>query len=138
MDGIQGAVLNVKLKYLDAWNKERQDLAAYYNNNLGGLPLKIPAVAPYSTHIYHQYVLRVRGDRDGLMRHLQKKGIDARVFYSIALHLQKCFEYLGYKKGDMKEAERAARETLAIPVDPSLNLSERKYIVSTIKEFLNG
>ena len=113
-------------------------MAKYYNDKLSGLPLKTPFVASYSTHIYHQYVLRVLRNRDGLMNYLQGKGIDSRVFYPIPLHLQKCFKYLGYKKGDIQRAENAAKETLAIPVDPGLTLEEREYIVASIKEFING
>ena len=97
MDGIQGAVLNLKLKYLDKWNKERQALAVYYNKGLRGLPVITPFVSNCSTHIYHQYVLRVAKNRDGLLKFLKSKGIDSRIFYSIPLHLQKCFTYLGYK-----------------------------------------
>jgi len=138
MDSIQAAVLNVKLKYLDEWNSKRQELADYYNKKLSGLPLKTPFVAEYSTHIYHQYVIRVSKERDSLVNFLQDKGIDSRVFYPIPLHLQKCFKYLGYKKGDIKEAERAANETLAIPADPSLTAQEREYITTSIKEFFNG
>ena len=138
MDSIQAVVLNVKLAYLDEWNRKRGELAQYYNSNLSGLKVIMPFVSNYSNHIYHQYVLRVPKQRDGLMNHLQGKGIDSRVFYPIPLHLQKCFKYLGYKRGDFPEAERAAKETLAIPADPDLTEEERKYIVSSIKEFING
>jgi len=138
MDGIQGAVLNVKLKYLDGWNKKRRELAQYYNGCLSGLALKTPFAAGYATHIYHQYVLRVSGDRDGLVSYLQGKGVDARVFYPIPLHLQKCFHYLGYKNGDLPEAEKAAKQILAIPIDPSLAVREREFIVASIKEFMHG
>jgi len=138
MDGVQGAVLNVKLKYLDEWNKKRQELAEYYNDNLSGLKVRVPFTAAYSTHIYHQYVLRLPKQRKELMDYLQAKGVDSRVFYPIPLHLQKCFEYLKYKKGDFPEAEKAAREILAIPADPGLTQDERQYIVKTIKEFING
>jgi dTDP-4-amino-4,6-dideoxygalactose transaminase len=138
MDAIQAAVLNVKLKYLDAWNRKRQALANYYDDNLSSLGVKVPFVSNYSSHIYHQYILRVPNKRDGLMNDLQEKGIDSRVFYHIPLHLQRCFNYLGYKNGDFPEAERAAKETLAIPADPDLTGEEKKYIVSSIKEFING
>ena len=137
MDSIQAAVLNIKLKYLDLWNRKRQELAQYYNNNLSGFKVKVPFVADYSNHIYHQYVLRVPKRRDGLINFLQEKGIDSRVFYPIPLHLQRCFKYLGYKRGSFPEAERAARETLAIPADPSLTFEERDYIVRLIKEFMH-
>ncbi len=138
MDSIQAAVLNVKLRYLDGWNKKRQELAQYYNNNLSGLKVITPYLSNYSNHIYHQYVLRVPKQRDGLMNYLQEKNVDSRIFYPIPLHLQKCFKYLDYKRGDFPEAERAAKETLAIPVDPGLTLEERNYIITSIKEFMHG
>ncbi|MCX5707298.1 MAG: DegT/DnrJ/EryC1/StrS family aminotransferase [Candidatus Omnitrophica bacterium] len=138
MDGMQAAALNVKLRYLDDWNKKRQELAQYYNNNLSLFAVKTPFVAEYSTHIYHQYVLRIARSRDGMMNYLQKKGIDSRVFYPIPLHLQKCFRYLGYKRGDFPESEKAARQTLTLPIDPCLTQKERRYISQSLKEFING
>ena len=133
MDSLQAAVLDVKLKYLDEWNKQRQEVARYYNRNLAGLALKTPFVAPYSTHIYHQYVLRTAGPNKALMDYLQSKGIDSRVFYPVALHLQKCFKYLGYKRGDFPEAEKAARQSLTLPIDPGLTREEMDYIIQAVK-----
>ncbi len=135
LDSIQAVVLDIKLKYLDEWNKKRQELAQYYNKNLSNQKLEIPFVAPYSTHIYHQYTLRVPGLRDKLMSHLQFKGIDSRAFYPVPLHLQKCFKYLGYQRGVFPESEKASKEVLSIPVDPNLSIEEREYIVNSIKEF---
>jgi len=136
MDTIQAAVLAVKLKYLDAWNKKRQENARYFNQNLEGFGLKTPFQAKYSTHIYHQYVLRLGHPSVKLMEHLRDKGIDARVYYPVPLHLQECFKYLGYKKGDFPESEKASEETLAIPVYPDLTKQEMDQIISSIKEFL--
>ncbi|MDD5431416.1 MAG: DegT/DnrJ/EryC1/StrS family aminotransferase [Candidatus Omnitrophica bacterium] len=138
MDAIQAAVLNVKLKYLDCWNKKRQEIAAYYNNSFKALPLQTPFVAPFSTHIYHQYILRLNSSGAKLIKYLNDKGIDARVYYPLSLHLQKCFSYLGYKKGDFLVSERSSREIVAIPVHPDLTQEEKDYIVSSIKEFFNG
>lgn len=136
LDTLQAAVLKVKLKYLDGWNKRRQENAEYFNQQLKGLLLKTPFVPGYTTHIYHQYVLRMNGSSQKLIEHLRAKGIDARVYYPVALHLQECFKYLGYKRGDFPEAEKAARQTLAIPVYPDLTKDEMDYIISAIKEFL--
>ncbi|MDD2688675.1 MAG: DegT/DnrJ/EryC1/StrS family aminotransferase [Candidatus Omnitrophica bacterium] len=136
MDTIQAAILQVKLKYLDAWNKKRQENAGYFDRNLEGLGIKTPLVAKYSTHIYHQYVLRLNNPSSGLIEHLRKKGIDTRVYYPVPLHLQECFTYLGYKKGDFPESEKASIETLAIPVYPDLTKEEMDYIISSIEEFL--
>lgn len=138
MDTIQAVVLDVKLKYLGEWNAKRQEVAQYYNRNLAGLAIKTPYVAPYTTHIYHQYVLRIAGTNKALMDYLQSKGIDSRVFYPVALHLQKCFKYLGYKRGDFPEAQKATRQALALPIDPNLTQEEKDYIIQSVKEFING
>ena len=137
LDTIQAAILKVKLKYLDGWNKRRQENAEYFNQQLKGLPLKTPFVPGYTTHIYHQYILRLNGSSQKLIEHLRAKGIDSRVYYPVSLHLQKCFKDLGYKKGDFPECERACKETLAIPVYPDLTQEEKDYIVSSIKEYFN-
>lgn len=136
LDTIQAAILEVKLKYLDSWNKARQKNAAYYNQNLRDLKIKLPLVAGYNTHIYHQYVLRLCGPSKGMVDYLRSKGIDARVYYPVPLHLQKCFRYLRYKKGDFPESENAALQTLAIPVYPDLTQKELDYIIRKIKEYL--
>ncbi len=138
MDTIQAVVLDVKLKYLDAWNKLRQEVAQYYNKGLAGLPIKAPFVPDYTTHIYHQYVLRSKVSNKGIMDYLQAKGIDSRVFYPIPLHLQKCFKYLGYKAGDFPEAESAAKQIFTLPIYPELTGEEKDYIIQSVKEFVNG
>ncbi|MFC1674352.1 DegT/DnrJ/EryC1/StrS family aminotransferase [Candidatus Omnitrophota bacterium] len=136
MDTIQAAVLRVKLKYLDTWNRKRRENAHYFNQRLKDLRIKTPFVPKYNTHIYHQYVLRLPGTSAGLIRQLQKKGIDARSYYPKPLHLQECFKYLGYKRGDFPESEKASLSALAIPVYPDLTKGELGYIAKTIKEFL--
>jgi dTDP-4-amino-4,6-dideoxygalactose transaminase len=136
MDTIQAVVLNIKLKYLDSWNKKRQENANYFNQHLKCLEIKTPFVPAYTTHIYHQYVLRLNSPSAKLIEHLRSRGIDSRVYYPLPLHLQECFKYLGYKKGDFPEAEKAAQQTLAIPVYPDLTKEEMDYIIASIKEFL--
>ena len=98
--------------------------------------LKIPIVPEYTTHIYHQYVIRLNTSSEKLIEHLRSKNIDARVYYPIPLHLQKCFKYLGYKKGAFPESEKAALQTAAIPVYPDLTKEEKEHISSSIREFL--
>lgn len=137
LDTIQAAVLKVKLKYLDGWNSKRRENADYFNQQLRGLKINTPCVAPYSSHIYHQYVLRLSTSSAKLIEHLRSRGIDARVYYPVPLHLQQCFKYLGYKRGDFPEAERASSQTFAIPVYPDLTKDEMDYIINSIKEFLN-
>ncbi|PIQ90416.1 MAG: transcriptional regulator [Candidatus Omnitrophica bacterium CG11_big_fil_rev_8_21_14_0_20_41_12] len=138
LDTIQAVVLDVKLKYLDEWNKKRREVAQYYNRSLAGLPIKTPFVPDYTTHIYHQYVLRTTGTNKKFMDYLQAKGIDSRVFYPVPLHLQKCFKYLEYKVGDFPEAEKAAKQTFTLPIYPELTQEEKDYIIQSLKEFING
>ena len=135
LDTLQAAVLKVKLRYLDSWNRKRQENAGYFNEQLKGLGIKTPLVAKYTTHIYHQYILRLEGSSRKLIEHLRSQGIDARVYYPLPLHLQKCFKYLGYKKGDFPESEKAAIQTLAIPVYPDLTRQELDYIIRSIRGY---
>lgn len=137
MDAIQAAVLDIKLKYLDEWNKKRREVAQYYNRSLAGLNLKLPVAADYSTHIYHQYVLKGPVTNKGFIDYLLSKGIDSRVFYPVPLHLQKCFKYLGYKTGDFPESEKAAKQTFTLPIYPELSGEEKDYIIQSVKESIN-
>lgn len=137
LDTLQAAVLKVKLKYLDGWNKKRRENAEYFSQRLEDIaPIKTPFVPSYTTHIYHQYVLRINTSSEKLIAHLRNKGIDARVYYPVPLHLQKCFKYLGYHRGDFPESEKASKQTLAIPVYPDLAKEEMDYIAASIKEYL--
>jgi len=138
LDTIQAVVLDIKLKYLDEWNKKRQEVAFYYNRNLSGFNLKLPRVADYSTHIYHQYTLRAPVSNKGFIDYLLSKGIDSRVFYPVPLHLQKCFKYLGYKRGDFPVAEKAAIQAFTLPIYPELTQDEKNFIIQSVKEFMNG
>lgn len=135
LDTIQAAVLDIKLKYLDRWNKLRRQVAQYYNKNLAGLDIKLPIVPVYSTHIYHQYVLRAPVSNKLFMNYLQDKGIDSRVFYPVPLHLQQCFKYLRYKTGDFPQAEQAAKQTFTLPIYPDLTGEEKDYIIQSVKRF---
>jgi dTDP-4-amino-4,6-dideoxygalactose transaminase len=139
LDELQAAVLNVKFPRLDKWSNERARKADTYTKLLKDadlrFPLVTPEVRPDGRHIFHQYVVRVPGNRDALMEHLKNHGVGSKIYYPISLHLQKCFEYLGYKKGDLPEAEAAAAETFALPCDPELTEEQQVYVVETIKRF---
>jgi len=133
LDTIQAVVLDVKLKYLDGWNKKRQEIARYYNENLAGLGIKTPFAAGYTGHIYHQYTLRAPVSSKGFVDYLREKGIDSRVFYPVPLHLQKCFKYLGYKAGDFPESESAAKQIFTLPIYPEMTMEEKDYIIEQVR-----
>src|ERR1700722_2607601 len=138
IDEIQAAVLNVKLKHLDSWTAGRQRNAAYYDAAFAraklGEAVQTPRAAAGVRHIYNQYVIRV-SERDRLREHLAKAGVGSEIYYPIPLHLQKCFEYLGHKAGDFPHSERAAAETLALPIFPELTEMQLQYVVDTIAAF---
>jgi dTDP-4-amino-4,6-dideoxygalactose transaminase len=143
LDEIQAAILNVKLPYLDGWSAARREAAGFYTNEFrrAGLDKKIKLpVQPYAEsgltnhHIYHQYVIRSAG-RDQLRQHLADREIETAIYYPLALHEQPCFEYLGYKAGEFPEAERAARESLALPIYPEIPREAQHYVVNCIREF---
>ena len=139
LDELQAAVLNVKFPSLDKWSDERARKAEIYTKLLNDadvrFPLVTPQVRPGARHIFHQYVLRVPGNRDALMEHLKNHGVGSKIYYPISLHLQKCFEYLGYKKGDLPASEAAADETFALPCYPELTEEQQVYVVDRISRF---
>jgi len=137
LDALQAAILRVKLAYLDRWSEARQRWAGRYNELLEGLDaIELPYVAAGSTHIYHQYTIRVKdGRRDELCSYLKEQGIGTGVYYPLPLHLQKCLENLGYKEGDFPEAERASREVLSLPMFPELSEEEIERVAEEIERF---
>lgn len=139
IDALQAAVLRAKLPHLDGWSNARAEKAEVYSHLLEGAKLNFrlepPFIKPDSRHIFHQYVVRVPDHRDALMAHLKEREIATKIYYPIPLHLQECFAYLGYKEGDFPEAEKAARETFALPLFPELTLEQQEYVVNAIKDF---
>jgi dTDP-4-amino-4,6-dideoxygalactose transaminase len=134
LDGIQGAVLNVKLKYLERWNDARRRHAKLYDRLLAGSPIKTPRIDANNVSIYHQYTVTVP-DRDALQKHLAENGIGSAVFYPKPLHVQDCFEDLGYHEGDMPVAERLCREVLSLPLYPELQPDQVEHIAATAIKF---
>ena len=138
IDELQAAVLNVKFAHLDAWTARRQKNAAFYDAaftraDLGGAVQTPPRAAP-GRHIYNQYVLRVR-DRNPLRQHLMAAGVGTEIYYPVPLHLQKCFAYLGHASGAFPESERAAEETVALPIYPELDETQLQYVVDAVADF---
>ena len=134
LDGIQGAVLAAKLKYLDGWNEKRRQNAAIYDDIFADSPVKIPSIEANNLSIYHQYTVTVP-DRDNLHKYLSENGIGSAIFYPKALHLQDCFSYLGYHEGDFPVAERLCSEVLSLPVYPELTEEQIETIASTVLKF---
>jgi dTDP-4-amino-4,6-dideoxygalactose transaminase len=137
LDAIQAAVVSAKLPHLDDWTAARQRNAKRYHRLFAeaGLPIGLPTVAA-NRHIFNQYVVRLVA-RDELQAFLQKKGVGTEVYYPVPMHLQDCFAYLGYKADAFPESERAAKESLALPVYPELTESEAQYVVDCVCEFLS-
>ena len=134
LDGLQGAVLSVKLRYLDQWNRRRQDNAGLYDRLLAGSPVKTPRVERNNVSVYHQYTI-LAPQRDGLQRYLADHGVGSAIFYPKPLHLQPCFAYLGYKAGDFPVTERACQEVLSLPIHPELTDQQIEYVADTIRSF---
>lgn len=140
LDSIQAAVLNVKLPYLVGWARLRQANAQRYHTlfTQHGLDriLTLPQTTRAATHVWNQYVIRVPdGQRDELRKHLTANRIGTEIYYPVPLHEQQCFATLGYQPGSLPETERAARETLALPIFPELTAAEQQIVVGSITEF---
>jgi len=137
LDAIQAAVLLVKLKHLDAWSKGRRKKAEIYNQLFTNSNTARPYVEDYNYHIYNQYVIRVQ-NRDELKKFLTKKNIGTEIYYPVPLHLQQCYTDLGYQIGDFSQSEKAARETLALPIYPELTQEQQREVVEAVEEFINN
>ena len=134
LDPIQAVILLVKLRYLDSWSQARRNNAVFYNERFAKTVVKTPYINPDCKSIYNQYIIRVP-KRDELAAHLKEQGIGCEIYYPVPMHLQECFEYLGYKRGDLPQAEKAAKEVLAIPTYPELTDEMKAHICQTILSF---
>ncbi len=135
LDPIQAAALLVKLPHLEEWSEARRRNAAYYNERFADTVVQTPYISPDCQTIYNQYCVRVPR-RDEVVAHLKANKIGCEVYYPVPLHLQECFTYLGYSKGDFPEAEKAAGEILALPIYPELTRQMQDTVVETILTFL--
>jgi dTDP-4-amino-4,6-dideoxygalactose transaminase len=157
LDAIQAAILRVKLKYVEGWNEGRRERAVRYHrlfveaglasapsavrpqtSDLGAIaddsPIRLPYTPANAHHVFHQYVVRAYR-RDELREFLTARKIGTEIYYPIPLHLQPCFVYLGHREGDFPEAERAAKEVLALPMFPELTEEEQRWTVQSIADF---
>jgi dTDP-4-amino-4,6-dideoxygalactose transaminase len=150
MDALQAALLCAKFKYLEGWTAGRQKNAALYRQlfieaglasedpqQRTNMPVILPKDAGWGWHIYHLYQVRVQR-RDELMAYLKKHNVGSEIYYPVPLHLQACFTELGYQIGSMPNAERAALETLALPIYPELNAEQIERVVQVVQVFHAG
>lgn len=137
MEGFQGAVLGVKLKHLDSWTRRRQTIAQTYHQLLTDTPLQLPREAGFAESVYHLYVVR-HPRRDELKKHLESNGVGCALHYPLPLHLQKCYEGLGYRPGDFPLAEKAARECLSLPVYPELTDAQVYRVAEVVAGFFKS
>jgi dTDP-4-amino-4,6-dideoxygalactose transaminase len=136
LDGLQGAVLNTKLKHLEDWTEKRRRNAYLYNEHLKNLPLATPVEVDNVKAVYHLYVVRMKAElRQGLQDHLKKNGIATGIHYPIALPYLKAYDYMGCGSGDFPEALRASKEIVSLPMYPELPEQQIKYISEKINEF---
>ena len=140
LDTLQAAVLDIKLRHLDAYNVARGEAAANYSSSLRDLPgVTVPKIAHYSTHVFHQYTLLIENRRDEVLKHVQGKGIACAVYYPIPLHLQEAYiEGSSYKKGDFPVSESLANLVLSLPMHTELTREVQDTVVAAIKEVLIG
>jgi dTDP-4-amino-4,6-dideoxygalactose transaminase len=138
IDELQAAVLRVKLKHLDDWSARRGRNAAYYDAAFGAARLEgwlaTPSTVSGGRHIFNQYIVRA-AQRDALRRHLGEHGVGTEIYYPVPLHLQQCFAHLGFTAGSFPESERAAAETLALPIYPELEEAQLAHVVASVNGF---
>ena len=133
MDGLQGAVLSVKLRHLESWNATRRQVAMRYRGLLSDTPLALPTEAEAGRHVWHLYVVR-HAERDRLQQALAAADIATGLHYSIPVHLQPAYAALGYRIGDFPVAEQVAQECLSLPIYPELSASEQEQIAQILKQ----
>ena len=143
LDSLQAAVLRVKLPHLDAWTTARQVNAARYQQLFAEYDLAAHVAVPEDEsrgrHVWNQFVIRAPGgQRDSLRKHLAACGVGTEIYYPVPLHMQQCFEYLGWRKGDLPQTELAAEETLALPIFPELTEEEQQTVVGRVAEFFHA
>ncbi len=134
LDEIQAAILRIKLKHIDTYNRKRCELASIYTSLLSGA-VECPLEQTGSKHVYHQYTIRTR-NRTKVIKALKENSISSVIYYPVPLHLQEAFRYLGYKKGDLPESESASKEVLSLPIYPELKPEKARFISHVILKAL--
>jgi dTDP-4-amino-4,6-dideoxygalactose transaminase len=134
LDNLQAAILRVKLRHLDEWNRRRMQIAETFQRELSGLDIALPLTLENSTHVYHQYVIRSKR-RDSLRSHLLDRSIETSIHYPVPPHLQPGYKDLGYASGDFPNSEAIAREIISLPVHPELSEADVEYVCNAIRDF---
>lgn len=135
LDAIQAKILNIKLKYLDAFNRQRAAIAELYNESFKSCHNIIaPQIKEGIQTVWHQYAIRCK-DKNAIGDFLATKGVGSAAFYPVPLHLQKAFDYLGYQEGELPVAESVTKQTVCLPIFPELAKEELEYVISSVKEF---
>ncbi|MEZ5055796.1 MAG: DegT/DnrJ/EryC1/StrS family aminotransferase [Saprospiraceae bacterium] len=138
LDAMQAAVLNVKLKHLETYNEARREAANFYDSLLMDKPdVQTPVRSVFSSHVFHQYTLKIEGKRDQVAKHLQESGIPHGIYYPVPLHVQKAYDGYGYKAGDFPVSETLAEKVLSLPMHTELDESLQKFIIEKLEEGLN-
>lgn len=139
LDTLQAAILRVKLRHLDEWNKKRREIAQYYSEKLKNSAVTPPYIANYAQHIFHQYTLLVNEGRDEFQKYLNEKHIPNAIHYPIPLHMQGAFKKNSkYKEGDFPKSEKAAQRVISLPMHPDLTREELDYVIETIHSFFKN
>jgi dTDP-4-amino-4,6-dideoxygalactose transaminase len=133
LDAIQAVILGVKVPHAQSWNDMRRAHAARYNDLLRDLPLQTPVERPGCRHVYHQYTLRLAQARDAVSEVLERENIGRAIYYPVPLHLQPVYKALGYREGQLPEAERASQEVLSLPIFPELTSEEVDAVARAIR-----
>jgi UDP-2-acetamido-2-deoxy-ribo-hexuluronate aminotransferase len=140
LDTIQASILSVKLKHLDQFNLRRKEIANLYDEAFAGCPfLALPGRVGYSTHIFHQYTLRVRnGKRDELKKFLESAGIPSMIYYPVPLHIQEAYHYLGYGENDFPVSTQLCREVISLPMHPDMEPDQLDHITLSVLKFFEN
>lgn len=135
MGGLQGAILSVKLKYIDEWNNKRITIASRYRKEMADLPMQLPICGDNKKHVYHLFVIQVE-DRANVINYLKQNNIGIGIHYPVPLHLTKAYEYLGCKKGDFPVIESICNKIISLPMFPEITDDEIVYVCSNLREIL--
>jgi dTDP-4-amino-4,6-dideoxygalactose transaminase len=136
MEGMQGAILGIKLKHLESWTEARRKLADRYSRLLGELPLALPSESVGRRHVWHLYVA-LHPERDRLRQELLSQNIQTGLHYPIPLHLQKAYAHLGHKRGDFPVAERIADQCLTLPLFAEMTAAQQDAVADALKSVIS-